>query len=74
MNAMDPIETWHDAVTFEAMERRIKALENDNKYMINLAGEAIGTDPSLRSSACVKVLVDHIETVRNELAHLRENR
>jgi hypothetical protein len=25
---MDPIETWHDAPTFEAMEKRIKELEN----------------------------------------------
>jgi hypothetical protein len=24
---MDPIETWHDAPTFEAMEKRINVLE-----------------------------------------------
>jgi hypothetical protein len=24
---MDPIETWHDAPTFDVMEKRIKALE-----------------------------------------------
>jgi hypothetical protein len=71
---MDPIETWHDAATFEAMERRIKELETDNKYMIDLAGEAIGTDPPLRSSACVTVLAHHIDWLRNELENLRKNR
>jgi hypothetical protein len=28
---MDPIETWHDAPTFEAMETKIKSLEAELK-------------------------------------------
>jgi hypothetical protein len=51
-------------------EAEIKRLEAENKYMIDVAGDAIGTDPSLRSSACVKVLADHLNTLRAEVSRL----
>jgi hypothetical protein len=50
----------------------LRELRSENKAMIDLAGEAIGTDPSLRSSVCVEVLTNHVETLRKELRELRE--
>jgi hypothetical protein len=49
----------------------LRDLRVEMQEMIDLAGEAIGTDPSLRSSACVKVLCDHVATLRKELSRLR---
>ena len=40
---MDPIETWHDAPTFEAMEKRIEYLENT---IANILGEILKDKPS----------------------------
>jgi len=49
---MDQIETWHDAPTFEAMEKRIKVLEDalrkiadmcsDRKRIVMIGVQAFG--------------------------------
>jgi hypothetical protein len=59
---------WCDTLSAltELRERRLETQD-----MINISGEAIGTDLSLRSSACVKVLADHVEYLRNELRERR---
>ena len=37
---------------------------------IMVAGEALGTDPSLRSMACVEALAAHVETLRTQVEEL----
>jgi hypothetical protein len=52
----------------------LAALRAEHAQHIRLAGEALGTDDSLRSTACVTVLVSAYERQRAELAALREDR
>lgn len=44
----------------------IEKLKSDNKKMIDMAADVIGTDTELRSSACVEVLARHCEWLRAE--------
>jgi hypothetical protein len=66
--AKDLVTAAKDLVTAltELRERRVEI-----QQMIDLAGEAIGTDPALRTPACVKVLADHVEYLRKELRERR---
>ena len=51
--------------------RRAEIAETELARLANVAGEAIGTDPSLRSSACVDVLAARVETLRKDLEEER---
>jgi hypothetical protein len=54
------------AMSWQKCRERLQVLEAECKSMIDIAGEAIGTDPTLRSSACVTVLAEHAKTLRND--------
>lgn len=51
--------------------RYILHLESELLAAINIAGEAIGTDPSLRNIGCVEALAGHCAALRTELAEAR---
>ena len=66
---MDPIETWHDAPTFEALEAKIKTLEAKLARMVDAAegvyesGEFYGNTFECEGGAVMKLksTIDELE-------------
>lgn len=46
---------------------RLERAEAEVERMVNVAGDALETDPSLRSTACVDALAAYVQTVRADL-------
>lgn len=66
-----PVAAFVEDHVCNAIIQRNEA-RNELARLANIAGEAIGTDPSLRNSACVDVLVSRVEMLRRELAEERD--
>jgi len=55
---------------YKQPDEQIAALRTQVEEAIRIAGEAIGTDPSLRSVACVQVLADRAERLSRQVEEL----
>lgn len=51
---------------------RLRAENEEIARLINKAADFIGTDPELRSIACIEVALDHAAWLRKELHELRD--
>ena len=66
------LEQWKSLCAAQGME--IRGKEAELASLTDVAADFVGTDPELRSSACIRVALDHAVRIREENAELRRGR
>lgn len=51
----------------DELQREVERLKAEIERLVNVAGDALGTDPSLRSTACIDALAAYVKTVRADI-------